>query len=84
MDARKPYSKLVIVRITYFCVVLDEGTALGEENIPQVELGNITILLYIMILKCHDNWYRREIFSIVISAVQYYRQYCDYHNIYCS
>ena len=24
-----------------------------------VELGNITILSFIVILKCHDNWYRR-------------------------
>ena len=33
-----------------------------------VELGNITILSFIMILKCHDNQYRREFFSIVISG----------------
>ena len=34
-------------------------------------LGNIMILSYIVILKCHDNRYRREIFSIVISPAQY-------------
>ena len=28
-----------------------------------LELGNITILAFIMISKCHDNRYRREIFS---------------------
>ena len=49
-----------------------------------VELGNIMILLYIVILKCHDNRYRREIFIIVISAPQHYHQYCDYRNIYSS
>ena len=32
-----------------------------------LELGNITILSYIVILKCHDNRYRRDFFSIVIS-----------------
>ena len=34
----------------------------------QIELGNITILSFIMISKCHDNRYRREIFNIVISG----------------
>ena len=38
-----------------------------------LELGNITILSYIVILKCHDNRYRRDFFSIVISPMQYYR-----------
>ena len=33
-----------------------------------IELGNITILSFIMISKCHDNQYRREIFNIVISG----------------
>ena len=33
-----------------------------------LELGNIMILSFIMISKCHDNRYRREIFSIVISG----------------
>ena len=33
----------------------------------RIELGNITILSFIMISKYHDNQYRREIFSIVIS-----------------
>ena len=28
-------------------------------------------------IKCHNNRYRREIFSIDISAAQYYRLYCD-------
>ena len=32
----------------------------------------------------HDNQYRREIFSIVMSAAKYYHQYCDYLDIYCS
>ena len=35
-----------------------------------VELGNITILSYIVILKCHDN---SDFFGIVISPMQYYR-----------
>ena len=50
----------------------------------KVELGNITILSYIVILECHDNRYQREIFIIVISAAQYYHQYHDYHKIYSS
>ena len=37
-----------------------------------LELGNIMILSYIGILNCHDNRYRREFFSIVISPMQYY------------
>ena len=40
-----------------------------------LELGNITILSYIVILKCHDNRYRRDFFSIVISPMRYYRYY---------
>ena len=37
-------------------------------------------------LKCYDNQYQRDIFSIVISPahVQYNRQYHNYHDIYCS
>ena len=38
----------------------------GEIN---VKLGDITILLFMVILKHHDNRYRREIFSIVILPV---------------
>ena len=33
----------------------------------EVELGNIMILSFIVILKCHYNQNRREIFNIVIS-----------------
>ena len=49
-----------------------------------IELGNIMILSFIVILKCHDNRNRREIFNIVISPTQYYRKYHDYQKIYCS
>ena len=35
-------------------------------------------------IKCHNNRYRREIFSIVISIVQYYRQSREYHKVFCS
>ena len=45
-----------------------------------VELGNIVY----HDIKCHNNRYQREFFSIVISAVQYYRQYCDYHKAFYS
>ena len=34
-----------------------------------------------IILKCQDNRYQREIFSIVTSVAQYYRAY---HKLYCS
>ena len=44
---------LVFIDAVYYCAL---------------ELGNITILSFIMISKCHDNRYRREIFSIVISG----------------
>ena len=47
-------------------------------------LNNIIILSYMVILKCHDNQYQREIFGVVISAPQYYYQYRGHHNIYCS
>ena len=30
------------------------------------------IIVYTVILKCHDNRYRRDFFSIVISPMQYY------------
>ena len=40
---------------------------------PVIELGNIMILAFIVILKCHDNQYQREILSIIISPAQYYR-----------
>ena len=49
-----------------------------------IELGDIMILLFIMILKCHDNRNRREIFNIVISPTQYYRKYHDYQKNHCS
>ena len=51
--------------------------------IIQLELGNITILSYIVILKCHDNRYRRDFFSIVISPMQYYRYYRGYRTVNC-
>ena len=55
-----------------------------------LELGNITILsfivilLFIVVLKCHHNWYWREIFSIIILSMWYYHKYCNYCKIYCS
>ena len=49
-----------------------------------LELGDIMILSFIVILKCHDNWNRREIFNIVISPTRYYRKYRDYRKIHCS
>ena len=49
-----------------------------------VELGGIMILLFIMILKYHNNRNRREIFNIVISPTRYYRKYRDYQKIHCS
>ena len=49
-----------------------------------LELGNIMILSIIVILKCHDNRNRREIFNIIISPTQYYRKYRDYQKIQCS
>ena len=42
------------------------------------------ILSFIVILKCHDNRNRREIFNIVISPTRYYRKYLDYRKIHCS
>ena len=42
------------------------------------------ILSFIVILKCHDNQNRREIFNIVISPTQYYRKYRYYRKIHCS
>ena len=38
----------------------------------ELGMGDILVLSYIMILKCHNNRYRREILSIVISVAQYY------------
>ena len=55
-----------------------------------IELGDITILsfivilLFIVVLKCHHNWYRREIFSIIMLSMWYYHKYCDYCKIYFS
>ena len=46
-------------------------------------MGDIMILSFIVILKCHDNQNRREIFNIVISPTQYYRKYRDYWKIHC-
>ena len=48
------------------------------------ELGNITILPFIVILQCHNNRYRRETFSIIISLTWYYHKYCNYYKIHCS
>ena len=42
------------------------------------------ILSFIVILKCHENRNRREIFNIVISPTRYYRKYRDYRKIHCS
>ena len=47
-------------------------------------MGHITILSFIVILKCHDNRNRREIFNIVILPTRYYRKYRDYRKIHCS
>ena len=49
-----------------------------------LKLGNITILLLIVILKCHDNLYGRKIFSIALSSIRYYHKYRDYRKIHCS
>ena len=49
-----------------------------------LELGDIMILSFIVILKCHDNQNRRESFNIVISPTRYYRKYRDYRKIHCS
>ena len=49
-----------------------------------IELGNIMLLSFIVILKCHDNRNRREIFNIVISPTQCYCKYRDYQKIHCS
>ena len=53
-------------------------------NAYRLELGNIMILPFIVILKCHDNQNRREIFNIVLLPTRYYRKYRDYRKIYCS
>ena len=39
-------------------------------NIYILGLGNISVLSFIVILKCHDN---KDFFSIVVSSAQYYR-----------
>ena len=49
-----------------------------------LELGDIMILSFIVILKCHDNRNRREIFNIVISPTRYYHKYRGYQKIHCS
>ena len=55
-------------------------------DIYRIELGDIMILSFIVILKCQDNQNRREIFNIVISPIRYYCKYraCDYWKIHCS
>ena len=62
----------------HYCHIVsyaDDSTLLVvlSKEARDLELGNITILSYIVILKCHDNRYRRNFFSIVISPMQYYR-----------
>ena len=42
------------------------------------------ILSFIVVLKCHDNRNRKEIFNIVILPTRYYRKYRDYQKIHCS
>ena len=37
-----------------------------------VGLGNISILLFIVIFKCHDKLISKRFFSIVVSPAQYY------------
>ena len=54
-----------------------------EELWRWVEMGEI-ILLFIVTLKCHDNRYEREIFSIIISSTRYYHKHHDYCKIHCS
>ena len=49
-------------------VIVKQGAPVPRAPCFLLELGNITILSFIMILKCHDNQYRKEIFSIVISG----------------
>ena len=49
-----------------------------------LELGDIIILLFIVILKCHDNQDQRKIFNIIISSTWYYCKCHDYHKIHCS
>ena len=56
----------------------------GENFNGYIELGDITILLFIVILKCPDNQFQREIFSIVILSTQYYHKYRDDCKIHCS
>ena len=55
-----------------------------KDTTSEVELGNIMILSFIVILKCHDNRNQREIFDIVISPTRYYRKYRDCQKIHCS
>ena len=49
-----------------------------------LELGDIMILSFIVILKYHDNRNRGEIFNIVILPTRYCRKYHDYRKIHCS
>ena len=66
-------------RVCIICLSIVTLRMLKFVFYTQVELGDITI--FIMILKCHNNRYRRNIFSIVISLTQYYHKYHDYHKI---
>ena len=50
----------------------------------KLELGNITMLLFIVVLKCHDNRYQKEIFTILTLSTWYYHKYHDYHKLKCS
>ena len=59
----------------------------GWGSILLLELGDIMILSFIVILNCHNNRNRGEIFNIIISLTQYYRKYHKYHEyrkIHCS
>ena len=38
-----------------------------------IGLGNISILSFIVIFKCHDKSISKRFFSIVVSPAQYYR-----------
>ena len=46
--------------------------------------GQYYTVLFILILKYHDNQSQREIFIIIISPMWYYCKHCDYDEVYCS
>ena len=54
-------------------VLVTVGSHVNTHDFTEVELGNITILSSIMILKCYNNRHQREFLRIVISSAQYYR-----------